>query len=111
MNLPFLVCAIITAVSAFTSLGFSLASISGSSKQVRTSALYTTARSLALACVSVIPLLTKSLEWLKAVAVCMIVLQLCDAAIGITIKDKIKTLGPAVTAAANLAALLWLTAR
>jgi hypothetical protein len=38
----------------------------------------------------------------------MIIVQAFDAAIGLTIKDRMKTFGPAGTAVANLAALLWL---
>ena len=38
----------------------------------------------------------------------MIIVQACDAVIGWTIKDHMKTFGPAGTAVANLAALIWL---
>lgn len=111
MSVPFLFCSLVTAISAFTSLGFSVQSVRDSAGPTRTAALYTTARSVAFAVVSVVPLLTGSLGWLKAVATGLIILQTCDAVIGITIKDRLKTFGPAGTAILNLAALLWLTAR
>jgi hypothetical protein len=37
----------------------------------------------------------------------MILVQLADAAIGITIHDYVKTYGPAATAILNLMALVW----
>jgi hypothetical protein len=38
----------------------------------------------------------------------MIIVQICDAAIGAVIKDRMKTFGPAGTALLNLAAVIWL---
>jgi hypothetical protein len=38
----------------------------------------------------------------------MIMIQACDAVIGTTIKDRMKTFGPARTALLNLAAVIWL---
>jgi len=38
----------------------------------------------------------------------MIIVQACDAVIGGTINDPIKTYGPAVTALLNLVAVIWL---
>jgi hypothetical protein len=38
----------------------------------------------------------------------MIIVQACDAGIGVAIKDRMKTFGPAGTAVLNLAALIWL---
>jgi hypothetical protein len=108
MTTPFLVCAIVTAVSAFVSLGFSLASVPGAKGQTRTLALYTCARSIAFAIISVVPLATGWSLWLEAVAVGMIILQALDACVGVDIGDRMKTLGPAGIAVANLAALVWL---
>lgn len=107
MNLPFLACAVVTMVSALVSLGFSVASVPGTTGQTRALALYTCARSVAFATIAAVPLLTGSATWLYAVASGMIVLQGCDALIGVTIKDAMKTFGPAGTALANLAALAW----
>jgi hypothetical protein len=39
----------------------------------------------------------------------MIIVQVCDAVIGTTIKDRMKTFGPAGTALLNLVALIWLS--
>lgn len=41
----------------------------------------------------------------------MIILQLLDAGVGVTIGDRMKTFGPAAIAVANLAALVWLVSR
>ena len=111
MTTPFLVCATVTAVSAFVSLGFSIASVPGASGQTRTLALYTCARSVAFAAISVVPFATGWSFWLEAVAAGMIILQVLDAGVGVTIKDPKKTFGPAAIAVANLAALVWLISR
>ena len=111
MTTPFLVCATVTAVSAFVSLGFSIASVPGTNGQTRTLALYTCARSIAFAAISVVPFATGWSFWLEAVAAGMIILQVLDAGVGVTIKDPKKTFGPAAIAVANLAALAWLISR
>jgi hypothetical protein len=38
----------------------------------------------------------------------VIIIQACDAVIGTTIKDRMKTFGPAGTALLNLVAVIWL---
>ena len=111
MTTPFLVCATVTAVSAFVSLGFSIASVPGTNGQTRTLALYTCARSIAFAIITVVPLATGWSLWLEAVAAGMTIVQVLDAGVGVTIKDPKKTFGPAAIAVANLAALAWLISR
>ena len=64
MTAPFLVCAIVTAISAFVSLGFSIASVPRANGQIRTLALYTCARSIAFAIISVVPFATGWSLWL-----------------------------------------------
>ena len=108
MNIPFLFCALITAVSAAISLGFSIAAVFNTADEVRNVALYTCARSVALVIASAVPFLTGSTPWLEAIACSMIIVQICDAGIGAVIKDRMKTLGPAGTAVLNLAAVVWL---
>ena len=105
MNIPFLSCAFITTVSAVISLGFSVAAAFNLANEVRNTALYTCARSVALV---IVPFLTDSTPWLFAIACSMIIVQICDAAIGVVIKDRMKTFGPAGTALLNLAAVIWL---
>lgn len=107
MSSSFLVCAAITTISAIISLGFSIASLSGVAGTARTLAYYTCARSLALVVISLASFETASGHWLQAAAVAMIIVQSCDAVIGTTIADRMKTLGPAGTALGNLAALTW----
>jgi len=93
MTLPFIVCASITAISAIISLGFSLSAALGATDIARTMA-----RNTALMIASAVPFLTGSDGWLQAMAWSMIIVQACDAVIGGTIKDPIKTYGPAGTA-------------
>ncbi len=108
MTLPFLACATVTSISAIVSLGFSIAAVRSGPGRARTLALYASARSLALVAASVAAFPVGATAWLEAVACCMIIVQACDAAIGATIGDRLTTVGPAATAASNLAALVWL---
>ncbi len=73
-------------------------------------ALYASARSLAFTLISLVPFVTGSTPWLEAVAIGMIIVQFCDAGVGVTIHDRMKTLGPAGTAVVNFAVLVWETA-
>lgn len=109
MTTPFLVCAVMTAISTFVSLGFSLAAVPGAAGQTRTLAFYTCSRSIAFAILSLVSFANVRVSWLEAVAAGMIIVQVGDAVIGVTIRNAIKTFGPAVTAIVNLAALIWLT--
>jgi hypothetical protein len=108
MSMPFVICAAVTLASAVISLGFSVAAAIHEMGQTRTLAFYACARSIAFALISVCPFANHSTQWLEALASGMIVVQAIDAAIGLTIEDKMKTFGPAGTAIANLAALIWL---
>jgi hypothetical protein len=108
MTLPFIVCASITAISALVSLGFSIMAALAAADTAGTIALYACARSTALAVASAVPFFTGSTGWLEAVAWSMIIVQAGDAVVGRTIKDPMKTYGPAATAVLNLAAVIWL---
>jgi hypothetical protein len=109
MSLAYWICAVVTLISALTSLSFSVVALSNSDGKAQVNAMYASARSTALAIASVVVLFDRSRSWLEAIAVTMIIVQLLDAAIGIKIHDKMKTYGPATTALANLAAIIWLT--
>ena len=105
MSVPFVFCASVTAISAIISFGFSVAAVLGSTGEARTIALYACARSVALVVAGAVPFLTGSTQWLQAVALSMIIVQACDTVIGLTIKDRMKTFGPAGIALLNLAAV------
>jgi hypothetical protein len=105
MTLPFIICAFITAISAIVSLGFSMAASFSNQGEAQTMALYGSARSLALVIVAVVPFFTASTAWLLAVASGMTIVQACDAAIGLRIKDRMKTIGPVAIALLNAAAM------
>ncbi len=108
MSAAFWVCAIITAVSAFVSLGFSIAGMAAADASSRTSSMYASARSLALVVTATVALLTRSNSYVEAIAVTMVIVQAVDAVIGVRIRDRLKTVGPAATALVNAAALVWL---
>ncbi len=107
MTTAFWVCAIITVISALTSLGFSLAALR-SSGDALIALLYTAARSVALLVVAVGALFTASHGWLSNIALAMVIVQALDAFIGVKQRNLMKTAGPAVLSMANLAALIWL---
>src|SRR3981081_3848299 len=96
------------AIAPVISLGFSVAAAFNTANEVRNTALYTCARSVALVIVSAVPFRTGSTPWLLAIACSMIIVQVCDAGIGVVIKDRMKTVGPAGTALVNLAAVILL---
>ncbi len=102
----FYMCALITAASAFTSLGFSIQAALVNTKLQ--SALYATARSLAVASVCLIPFFYHSTEFLTSIAIIMIIVQALDAIIGFKAKNTLKSYGPMVTSILNLFALIWL---
>ena len=109
MTVPFIFCASVTAISAIISVGFSIAAALGAAGTARTMALYACARSMALVIASAVPFLWGSIEWLQAIAWSMTIVQASDAVIGATLKDRMKTFGPAGTALLNLVAVIWLT--
>lgn len=109
MPLAFWICVAITAISAYVSLGYSIAGLRGSDDDAaRTASKYALARSSALAVAATVAPFTQAVAFLVAVAVAMIVVQASDAVIGAGLRDRLKTIGPALTAAANAAALVWL---
>lgn len=69
--------------------------------------MYAFARSLALAVASTIVLIAGSASWLGVMALTMVIVQGADAVIGAVVRDRMKTVGPALIAALNLAALIW----
>jgi Resolvase, N terminal domain len=75
-----------------------LASIMDAKGQARTLACYTCARSTAFALIGVYTFVSGSVQWLQAATTGMIIVQALDAAIAVTIKDAMKTFGPAGTA-------------
>ncbi|MBA2638657.1 MAG: hypothetical protein H0U77_01380 [Nocardioidaceae bacterium] len=68
-----LVCAVITTVSAYVSLGFSAAALIGSDKSVRTNPMYAFARSFALAVTCTIVMIGRLSTGLTAMAPTMII--------------------------------------
>ncbi len=108
MSLAFWVCSSITVVSAWVSLGYSIAGLRAAGSADRTASMYALARSIALAAAAAIAPFTGAVAFCIAVAVAMIIVQAIDAVIGAVIKDRLKTFGPAATAVLNLGALVWL---
>ncbi|WP_241681030.1 hypothetical protein [Pseudactinotalea terrae] len=108
MPLAFWVCAAVTAISAIVSLSYSIVGLVAAPETDRTASMYASARSAALAVVAVAAVFVGSVPFLTAVASAMVVVQAADAVVGRRIRDRLKTIGPATTAAANLAALIWM---
>ncbi|RFA17693.1 hypothetical protein B7R23_16850 [Subtercola boreus] len=74
----------------------------------RAASEYALSRSIALVAISIVALFTPNIAFVAAAALAMIVVQALDAVIGARSKDRTKTVGPAITAAVNTAALVWL---
>jgi hypothetical protein len=97
-----------TAISALTSLGFSIAALVRPTEGSLRTARYAASRSVALAVAAAVPIVATSVSWAEAVALAMVIVQAGDAAIGFREHDFRRTLGPAVFAVINLIALLLL---
>jgi hypothetical protein len=106
--LSFYVCALLTAASAFTSFGFSIAALLSAKGEAHTNTMYAVARSLALALISLVPLFYHAQPFLVAISLAMILVQVFDAFVGTRIRIRHKTFGPAALALANVLALGWL---
>ncbi|MBC7723672.1 MAG: hypothetical protein H7146_02845 [Burkholderiaceae bacterium] len=70
--------------------------------------MYAFARSIALLAVAVAALVVGSVPFLVAIAGAMVIVQAADAVIGGITRDRVTTVGPALTAVAGLATLIWL---
>jgi hypothetical protein len=105
---PFWICAGVTAASALVSLGFSTAAVLSVRPQARTNALYVLSRSVALAAVTLVPLISQTQSSLLTIALAMVIVQALDAIVGGSVRDRMKTFGPASLGTANLVALVWL---
>ena len=108
VSTAFWVCSIITALSAFVGLGYSIATVGWSPAPQQVPAMYAFARSLALAAAAVAALLTRSVAFAEAIAFTMIIVQAADAVIGVRLHERMRTFGPAATSLANAIALVWL---
>ena len=111
MSAAYWLCAAITVVSALVSLGFSIAALRATTTEVRIASMYAFARSLALAIAAVIALILNSVGYLQAVALSMVIVQAADAVIGAMNRERLKTIGPAITALVNAVALGWLASQ
>ena len=103
----FWICAGVTAASALVSLGFSTAAVLSVRDQARTNAMYALSRTVPLAAVSFVPLISQTRSSLLTIALAMVIVQALDAIVGGIIRDRTKTFGPASLGALNLVALVW----
>jgi hypothetical protein len=106
----FWICAGITAASALVSLGFSTAAVLPIRHQARTNAMYVLSRSVALAAVSLVPLIGQTRWSLVTIALAMVIVQALDAIVGGIVGDRMKAFGPASLGALNLVSLVWFLA-
>ena len=105
--IAFWICAGVTAASALVSLGFATAAVLSVRHQARTNAMYALSRSVALAAVSLVPLISQTRSSLLTIALAMVIVQALDAIVGGIVRDRMKTFGPASLGALNLVALVW----
>lgn len=110
MSLSYWVCVAITVISAAVSFGYAVAAFRTAVPASKNASDYALARSTALLAVALAAFFVNSAGFAAAVAVAMVLVQAIDAGIGARIRDPLKTYGPALTAVANLAALVWMVA-
>ncbi len=110
MFTAFWICAGLTLISALVSAGYATAAWRAASAESRVPSMYALARSVALVVVAVIGLFSASVAFVAAAALAMIIVQGLDAVIGVFIRDRVKTIGPAITSLVNVAALIWMLA-
>jgi diacylglycerol kinase len=108
MTLAFIVCSVVTAVSAAVSFGYSVAGLRGSRAAARTASSYALARSLALLVGALLAPFTNLTSVVALAALLMVLVQLLDAAIGARLRDRVKSIGPAATALVNAVVLGWM---
>ncbi|UGS28675.1 hypothetical protein K8F61_09405 [Microbacterium resistens] len=99
-------CSVLTIVSAGVRLGYAVAGLRAAHGAERLPSSYALARSAALMVVALSAPVTSNLGFIAAAAVAMICVQSLDAVIGVRSGDRLKTIGPAFTAVANVAALI-----
>ena len=109
MTLAAWLCSAVTIVSSLVSLGFAVAGLRARNGTGRVPSEYALARSAALVVIAIVAPLTSDAGFIAA-AVAMICVQGLDAVIGARLGNRVKTLGPAATAATNAVALVWLIA-
>ena len=108
VSFPYWFCVVVTAISALTSLGFSIAALVRPIEGSLRTARYAASRSVALAVAAAVPIVATSVRWVEAVALAMVIVQAGDATIGLREHDIRRTVGPAVFAVINLVALVLL---
>ena len=72
--------------------------------------MYALSRSVAHAAVSLVPPISQTRWSVLTIALAMVIVQALDTVVGSTIRNRMKTLGPASLGALNLVALLWFLA-
>lgn len=110
MDISFWICTGVTVVSSLVSLGYAIATLRGAHGDAVVPSRYALARSIALAAVAVAALFTGSVGFAAAIAAAMVIVQAADAVVGLSIRDRVKTFGPAFTSLAGLATLVWMLA-
>lgn len=101
-------CGVITLISAILGVLFAAeASVRGKGVG-RTNGLYTLARSAALLLLAAAALAMQSLELLKAATAVMLVVQVLDGLVGISVKSALRTAGPFFLAACHAGCLFLL---
>lgn len=102
MTTSYVLCALFTLISAGVSFGYSVMSVRAPAIEAR----YALVRSTTLLVLPIVALTGDRPDWLVAAAVVLVLIQAGDAVVGLGTRDRIKIIGPAVTALVNLALLV-----
>jgi hypothetical protein len=103
----FYVCAVIACLNALVSVAFSLAMVIGQ-PAVDVAALYGVARTVPLAIAALIALAARSRPGVTVLALLLGSIQFCDALVGWSSHDVMKTIGPVTLAVLTLASAVML---
>lgn len=110
MTIAFWICAAVTVVSSLVSAGYAVVGVRSAAEAARMPSEYALSRSIALVVVAISAMFVANVGFTAAAAIVMILVQAGDAIVGARARDRFKTIGPAATAVANAAALVWLLA-
>ena len=106
--MAFIVGGSVTLISALVSAGYAVVGLRAARGETRTPSMYALARGMALLVVVGIAILSGSVVFETSAAVAMVLAQGFDSVIGLVLRDRMRTVGPAGTVVLNAAALAFL---
>lgn len=104
--MEYYICAFVTLISAVLGDVFSVRTILNVKEIDREIVLYMFARCITLTFIAVTPILKEDVNLLVIITMGMFIVQVIDGFIGVSIKNRLRTLGPFVMAICHIMCLL-----